>query len=229
MENSQELFDRFRADIVDTALPYLWTDDEVINYADDAYRTFIRLTGGIPDFTSEVTAIPLVVGEEIVATDPSILRIMSATLRSSGRDIEVVNFSDQPLLFQSSTDYGSLRTLAMKNIPGAVRWMVIGMERYKAKIIQIPVETDTIDLYVYRLPLVHIRDGEHLLDDIMEDHHMHLIDWMKARAYKKQDAETLDKAKSAECEADFRTYALAQRNEWNRSMYKNRRVVYGGV
>lgn len=229
MLNSQELFDRFRIDIVDTSLPYLWTDEEVVSYADDAYRMYIRLTGGIPDFTSDVTKIPLVTGEDIVATDPSILRVMTATLASTGADIEVVNATDLPMLFQSSTDYGSLRTLSMKNVPGAVRWLVVGMEKYKAKVIQIPVVDDEIDMYVYRLPLVHITDGTHPLDDIMEDHHIHLLKWMKALAYQKQDAETFDKTKSAESEAAFRAYALQMKSEWERSKYKNRRVVYGGI
>lgn len=229
MQNSQELFDRFREDIVDVATPYLWTDEEVINYADDAYRMFVRLTGGIPDFTSDVTIIPLVTGEDIVDTDESILRIMTATLASTGADIEVVNVTDLPLLFQSSTDYGSLRTLSMKNMPGAVRWLVVGMQKYTAKVIQIPVVDDEINLYVYRLPLEHIVDGSHLLDDIMSDHHMHLIDWMKARAYKKQDAETFDKTKSADAELDFRTYCLQMKGEWERAKHKNRRVVYGGL
>ena len=40
--NSTGLYDTFRSDVVDTARPYLWTDDDVWRYAADAHRMFIR-------------------------------------------------------------------------------------------------------------------------------------------------------------------------------------------
>ena len=229
MENSQELFDTFRGDVVDTARPYLWTDEEVIRYADDAYRMFFRLTGGIADFTSDVTKIPVVTGEDMVNLDPSILRIMAAQLLSNGQEVRVVNATDLPALFRSGVDYGQLRQLTMQNSPGAVRWLVMGMQRNTAKLIQIPTVDDEIDMYVYRMPLAHITDGTHLMDDMLPDHHLHLLKWMKYHAYNKQDTETFDKTKAAEAEAAFRTYCLQSKLEWERYKTKTRVVAYGGL
>lgn len=230
MQNSQELYDTFRSDVVDTALPYLWTDDEVWKYADDAYRMFVRLTGGIADFTTEdVVRIPLVTGEELVETHPSILRVMTATLESDGTEVKVLNATDLPNLFQNATDYGQLRTLTMKNTPGNVKYLIVGMQRNLAKVIQIPTVDDAILLYVYRLPLVHITDGTHPMDDIEEDHHFHLLKWMKHLAYSKQDAETFDKTKAADAELAFRNYCLQAKTEWERYKTKIRVVTYGGI
>lgn len=229
MKNSGELIDRFRADIVDVAKPYLWSDEEVVNYADDAYRMFIRLTGGIADFTSDLTKIQLVTGEDIVEPHESILRVMTATLASTGNEIEVLNATDLPMLFQSNVDYGSLRTLSMKNLPGAVRWLIMGMERNKAKVVQIPIADDEINMFVYRLPKDHITDEKHELGDIAEEHHIHLLKGMKGLAYLKQDAETFDKTKAAESEAAFRAYCAQCKAEWERYKHKTRVVAYGGL
>lgn len=228
--NSQELYDRFRADIVDTATPYLWSDDEVWAYMNDAYRMFVRLTGGIADFTTEeVVRIDLLTGTDLYETHPSILRVMTATLDSDGSEVKVLNATDLPNLFTNNTDYGQVRAMAMKNTPGKVRYFVVGMQRNLAKVIQIPEVDDAILLYVYRLPLTHITDGTHLMNEIEVDHHLHLLKWMKHLAYSKQDAETFDKTKAADAELAFRNYCLQAKTEWERYKTKIRTVSYGGI
>ncbi len=228
MKDSQELFDRFREDVVDVVKTYLWTEDEVTSYADDAYRMFVRLTGGIADFTSDVTQVPIVTGEELVATDGSILRIMSASLVSDGSDVKVVNSTDLPNLM-TTMDYGKRLSFTNKNVPGAVRYIVVGMQKKVAKLINIPQVDDTLALVLYRLPLKHIEDGSHPLDEVETDHHIHLLSWMKHLAYLKQDSETFDKTKSAEAEDTFRKYCALHKAEINRMQAKPRSVAYGGL
>ncbi len=205
MNNAGELFDAFRGDVVDTAKPYLWTDDEVVRYANDAYRMFTRLTGGIADISSDATVIDLTVGEDIYDLHPSILKIMDATLDSDGSDITVISGLDQPNLFST------------------------GQQRGKCKVIQIPVVADTLLLSIYRLPLVHIVDDTHDLAEVDEDHHLHLLLWMKHLAYMKQDAETFDKTKSTDMEQAFRNYCLQVKAEWERYKHNTRVVRYGGL
>jgi len=229
MNNAGELFDAFRSDVVDTAKPYLWTDDEVVRYADDAYRMFTRFTGGIADISSDATVIDLTVGEDTYDLHPSILKVMDVTLDSDGSEITVISGLDQPNLFSNATDYGQMRTLNRKNEPGVVRWLVTGQQRGKCKVIQIPVVADTLLLSIYRLPLVHIVDETHDLAEVDEDHHLHLLLWMKHLAYMKQDAETFDKTKSADMEQSFRNYCLQVKAEWERYKHNTRVVRYGGI
>jgi hypothetical protein len=229
MNNSQELFDFFREDIVDQATPYLWTEEEVTDYADIAYRQFIRYTGGIADFTSDACSIELSVGVDLYDTHPTIIRIMEASLRSTGREIKVLNNTDVPRLFGTFSDYGLTRDLITKNTPGQPRFMIIGMQKDLAKVIQIPVEVDFIDMVIYRLPFEHIVDGSHPLSDIDTEHHRSLLNGMKAMAYAKQDAETFDKTKSVDAEAKFRAYCAERKAEWERKLYKPRAVAYGGL
>lgn len=229
MINSQELFDTFREDIVDVALPYLWTNAEVVRYADAAYRMFVRLTGGIPDFTSDATRIAITTGEDVVEYDTSILRIKEASLASDASDVAVINHPDARNLFSDYTEYGQYTSLSRKNTPGRVRYIVTGMERHKAKLIQIPEVDDELQLVIYRLPLNHIVDGAYTLSEVDEDHHLYLLDWMKHLAYAKQDAETFDKVKSKEFGDKFSNYCLLSKAEWEREKHKTRVVEYGGL
>ena len=225
--NASGLYDSFRSDVVDTAKPYLWSDEEVFSYMDAAYRQFVRRTVGIADFTSDVTKIDVVIGEALAPIDPSILRVMSATKESDGREIVVANMTDAT--FMRSGDYSAVRQLAMDKQPGPVRYMIIGAERGKVKWVQIPVTDDIINLHVYRLPLVRIVDDTHPLDEVDEDHHIYLLDWMKHLAYKKQDAETFDRSKSKEHEEAFLGYCAQCVREWERYKHKTRVVAYGGI
>ena len=157
--NSTGLYDAFRSDVVDTARPYFWTDDDVWRYAADAHRMFLRLTGGVSDFISEACEVPVVAGEAVVEL----------------------------------------------------------------------LEDDFIDLQIYRLPLNVIDGPNQEIEDIEEDHHIHLIDWMKHLAYKKQDADTYNPQASALGAQDFEKYCAMVKAERARYMYKVGTVGYGGL
>jgi len=76
---------------------------------------------------------------------------------------------------------------------------------------------------------VKIVDDTHPLDEIQDEHHLHLLSWMKYHAYNKQDSETFDRTKAQEAEARFRAYCTQVKAEWERYKHKTRVVRYGGV
>ena len=225
--DSTGLYDAFRSDVVDTARPYLWSDEEVWRYANDAYRMFVRLIGGVPDFDSDICAVSVVPGEAVADIDPNIVRIMSATRRSDSNVIEIINSTD--LGKMRSKDYGQTKQLVMDSREGPVRYAVLGLRKNTLRWIQVPIEADTIDLVIYRLPLNTITGEGEELTDVEEDHHIHLLDWMKHLAYKKQDADTFNPQASAKGEADFREYCAFVKAEMQRYQHKTRTVTYGGL
>lgn len=225
--NSSDLYNTFRSDVVDVAKPYLWSDDEVWGYMNDAYRMFVRLTGGVADFTSDVCAVSAVAGEPLAALSPSILRIMSATRRSDFQPIEVINSTD--IAKMRSQDYGQVKRLLMDNSQGVVRYMVQGMKPDLVRWVQIPAVADTIDLVVYRMPIGMITGDGQEFTDVDPDHHLHLLDWMKYLAYKKHDADTFDPQASASGKAEFEDYCSTVKSEWERYKHKTRVVSYGGL
>lgn len=224
---SSDLYALFRLDVSDSVAPYLWSDLEVFSYMNDAYRMFVRLTGGIPDFTSAATQVPIVATNNIGVLSPSILRIMSASRLSDGGKIRIVNSPDLPIA--SKDDYGWAGTLSLDNKPGPVRYMMIGAQKNVARWIQTPVVNDTAQLVIYRLPIGTITGLLQPFTDVEDDHILHLLTWMRRHAYLKQDTETFDKIKSAEQDMLFRVYCSQVKDEIERYKYKPRTVTYGGL
>jgi len=225
--NSTEIKDHFRLEVSDTELPQLWSDEELFVWLNDAYSMFVRFTGGIPDFTSEACEVAVSEGESRVDLHPSILRIMQASRRSDGREIDILNATDTSRM--SPSDYGRLKPLLMDPSVGEVKVLVIGMQRNVGRVIHVPLADDTLDLVIYRLPLTPITGEGQELVDVEPMHHFHLIKWMKALAYRKQDAETFDPTAASDNEALFRLYCTEVKSENERYKHKTRVVAYGGV
>lgn len=225
--NTTETYEAFRSDVVDVAKPYLWSEDEVWRYMNAAYVQFVRLTGGITDFLSDATRVTMTAGEMQAELHPSILRIIGASRVSDGGEIKVMNMTDAQVL--TTRDYATVIPLLQQNAPGPVRYMVVGRQRNICEWVQIPVADDTAQLTVYRLPLNKITGDGQEFDDVADHHHDALLHWMKHLAYMKQDAETYDKAKSADFEQRFISYCASAKAEWERAKHKTRVVMYGGL
>lgn len=225
--DTTELYEHFRSEVDDKAKPYLWSDDEVWRYATDAYRMFVRLTGGIPDFTSDATRVDITLGETFSPMHRSILRILKAYRVSDGGEVTVINQTD--LLAPNSADYGHITARLNKPVNGPVNHMVIGRQKHLTHFIAIPTVDDTIQMSIMRLPLDKLTGEGQSLDEIDEEHHIHLVPWMKRMAYRKHDVETLDLEKSDRFEAEFGGYCASVKAEWDRMKHKNREVAYGGI
>lgn len=229
--NSGELYSAFRSDVVDTEIPYLWTDSEVYRYMNDAYRTYVRLTGGVPDKSSAITLLDIVIGERVAEVSPLILKFRVMELVSSGKTITILNETDPVLTTRA--DYGSLRTLYRNREPGPVSYAVVGADRNRLRglveWIQIPQEADQVQCSLLRLPLEKITGSTQEFDDMGDEHHESLLMWMKHRAYGKQDAETFDRGKSEQFKTAFEAYCTTSRNEYDRYKTKVRVLAYGGL
>lgn len=222
-----ELFDRFRSDVVDLAKPYLWTDDEVWSYLSAAHTQFIRLTGGIADFLSDATQVQMIAGERVSDLDKSILHIEDAYRQSDGECIKIINLSDPNL--STSDDYGIARRSLNISTQGPVRYMIIGRQKDKCEWVNTPAVDDVAQLTIRRLPLRTASESVNEFEGVEDDRVIYLLDWMKHLAYKKQDADTFDKAKSDDCAAAFERYCFQCTREWNRYKHKTRIVSYGGL
>ena len=220
------LYDAFRSDVTDTVKPYLWTDSEVWRYLNDAYTMFARLTGGIADRSSDATRVPLTAGEATSEVSRSILRLREAWLVSSGERLKIVNHTDLDLL--RASDYGRLAALPQDH-PGPVRYLVVGEQAGLLRWVQVPEVDDEVRLLIYRLPLTPITGPDQDLCEVDEQHHEHLLLWMKARAYGKQDADTFDKGRRDQYQIEFQNYCSFAGQEWERSKTKVRTVSYGGL
>lgn len=213
-----ELLHRFRLEMVDTVEPYLWSDEEVFAYANSAQSMLARLTGGIADSSSYVTEIEVVPGETWYDLSPKVLKVRTVTLGSTGRRLDVVS----P---ETAQDKGYV---FRPGLTGEVRAVVTGLEDGKARVWPVPTKADVLNLSVLRMPFGSI-DGEDSRIEVPEQHHEHLLLWMKSRAYLKPDAETFDKSKAQEFEGAFRAYCSFVQAELSRQRRSAGTTTYGGL
>lgn len=220
--DSTALYEAFRSEVRDDVTPYLWSDTEVFSYMDDAQKMFCRLQGGIADATSPVTQISVAAGDIFVGISPTILKLREARRSTDGRGLEILNFEDL-----QGSDFGESQGYRLANVFGQVRALVVGMEDYKLRLVDIPVEAFTINLVVYRMPLATITAEDQPLE-IAEQHHRYLLNWMKHLAHQKQDAETYDRGRSEMFREEFVDYCDRAKAERERREHKYRTVTYGG-
>jgi hypothetical protein len=225
--DSTALLELFRSDVRDQADPPLWSDVEVFSYMDDAQKMFCRLQGGIADASSAITRLTVPAGTVFVALSPRILKVREAHL-DDGRGLELLNFEDLQTR-GSGDDYG-FRSVgySLDMSTGPVRAMVLGIETNRARLLRIPETQTTINLIVYRMPLETIEEADQPLE-IDEQHHRHLLLWMKHLAHLKQDAETYDRGRSEQFRAEFLAYCDQAKAERERREHKYRSIMYGGI
>lgn len=225
--NSTGLHDRFRSDTRDLGDPPLWTSSEIYQYINDAQNMFTRLTGGIADATSAVTQLPVTAAQVFVDISPKILKIRTVQRMSDYRDVELLNIEDlqRPNI---ANDYGlATRFLRLDATVGPMRALVLGMEANKGRLVDIPTDDDQLMLTVYRMPLENITAADQDLE-VDEQHHEHLLLWVKRCAHMKQDAEAYDRGRAERFEQQFMTYCLQAKLERERREHKYRTVAYGG-
>lgn len=232
----QGLLEFWRKQVSDEAAPYLWDDEEALLFAIDAQDVFVREMGGISvntvaaatDLTNlylhdlDVTA-----NVPTTAFSPYILRIRSAKLLTGKRGLSIISEADIGQM--RVDDYGFVAPKYLDDTDiGTVQAAVIGVEDGKLRWWRVPSTSDTCRLHVYRLPYPRIATQESALE-IDEQHHIHLVKWMKHLAYSKEDAETYDKKLADSNQAAFMAYCSKARDEKDRQRFKPRVVHYGGL
>lgn len=224
-----EILDSFRQQVHDVAEPYLWSDDELAYFLDDAQTMFCRLTDGIADATTPAaTQVSIVPGQIWYPLHPAVKAVRSATRADTGLELDVVNQDEHRRLLQRwAGPYGS-NTPAQ---PGVVRRLVLGAEENQIMAYPTPDETVTINLSIYRLPLAPITVSSATMDpQLGSQHHWHLMLWMKHLAYGKADSEVYDPRAAERYEQAFRDYCVnAKAEAQRRRRATTGTVVYGGL
>lgn len=210
---AEAVFDEFRRRVVDLVTPYLWSDDEVLIYANKAHTDFIRWTGGVRDSRGELSDMAVSAGLDEIDLDPRILKIVSARSVADGRQISVVGATHE--LARARPQTGRLVAL------------VIGEDEKTLRPVCTPDADYTLKLVVDRLPLTPLTDSSDL--EVRDEYAYDLVVGMMAHAYTKEDAETLDLKKAGRYAADFRSLAAAAFLEKRRRAGSSREVAYGGI
>lgn len=209
----------------------LWSDTEIFVYMDDAQKTFCRETGGIADSTSAMCTIPVTAGQATAVYDPRILKLRDLRRASDGRNVALLNFENLGGTGISCDDYGQGLlwggSIKLTDEQGLVYAAVTDMDANTIRLINVPIESSSLQAVVYRMPLEDITAASTAFE-IASHHHRYLLNWMKHLGHEKQDAETYDRGRSIEFRQKFLEYCDQSKAERERREHKYRAVAYGG-
>lgn len=211
-----ELVSQFRREFADLEEAPLIQDEDIVRYIDDAQKLFCRLTYGIE--ATRGRGVTLREDNPWYPIDPDILHIRRATLER--RDLALVS-ADR------AKQYGVELSGMMTGFPQA---LVQGLEKNYVFIFPTPtvaVDAKRVHFSVFRLPQTIESANDDL--EIDEQHHLHLLHWVKAKAYDNHDADAFDKRKSNEYRRAFEDYCKQSKMEQSRATHEAGCVAYGGL
>lgn len=195
-----KLLELFRLETDDISEPYLWSDIEFFVYLNEAQEIFVRETGGLSDRRSSLTQISYKAGDQYKKYDARILRINGAQ-DATNRFIGIRNYDNLNNII--TDDYGKqVLHVIDDSLTGDIKFLITDVEAKEIQLYPIPTAVGILKLFIQRLPLREIEDEDSVLE-VANQHHLALLNWVKYKAFMKQDVETFDGSKSAEFRAAF--------------------------
>lgn len=176
--NLDELIKQFRNYMDDKVAPYLWDDDEVILYINEAEREAARRSRCLTDsLDPEICYLPVKAGQSVYKLDKRILYVRRMKTDKHDRLLTPVRAH----LLECHDNKWESRTGRVENV-------VMDHNSRSVTLYRVPSEDQTIRMTVVRLP---VRKMASLSDEpeIPEEYHLAMLNYAYYLAYSKQDVE----------------------------------------
>lgn len=200
--NLTELIEQFRSDADDKITPYLWSDEDVTRWLNEAEQEACTRSGLLEDVvTPAICQIPVVAGTVQYSVSPLVIDIMYAEFVPSGETEPIELCQTEAFEMDRTTARGWRRETRH---PRAFIHTDVSL-----RLDCIPQSDGVINLEVRRLPLRPMSISVHR-PEIGQIHHRHLVKWALHRAFGVPDAERFDANRSALAYQEFtRHFGLA--------------------
>lgn len=221
--NAGEAIHIFRSEVVE-ANRFFVVDTELYRYLNDGYREFVRQTSGTPD----TVTLDVDVGEPEIDLPQYVMRVKKVRRLSDGHTVEIINYTDVGR--GAVRDYG--RTLQFPlnlDESGEVRYFMIGAKKHTARLIAIPEVAQELELLVDRMPMNKITGPTSTFSDIDEVHQPAVLDWLKAKVFRRPAKGLLNPQLAEFFENSFNAIVAEAQGAQNLFKSKVRNVQYGGV
>lgn len=219
-----DLLARFRSDMQDTEEPYLWTDEEIFGYLNEAQMEFARAT----DILRGMATIAVTAGEAQVDLAAAHYKIRRARLASNQRPLGLTNFNELDDA-QYANDYGTVLQSGWETVTGQPGVLVTDEESGKLRLVPEPVADDTLTVWTYRTPLTEIEDDLSDLEVTDARHQRTMLLYARSLGYQKHDSETYNDKLSLGLRQQFYAEADTFKARDAQSRRKPGVTAYGGL
>lgn len=191
--NLRDLITLFRNDADDATEPFLWSDEEALDFANDAENEACRRGRLLVDSsTADLCLVETtVLAGPLVTLDPRVMFVRRARLEGQ-----------RPLARMNMQDMEDQDPMWQDAAPGRSRVFITDYETGKLLLWPTPDADATLLMTVVRTPLAEMNDPEDS-PEMAPRFHRSLRHWMLFRAYSKQDAEANDPKKASDSLALF--------------------------
>lgn len=179
----EELIALYRAQSLDAEAPYFCSDELLTVYANEAQDEACRRGQFLRDASSSLCTVAYAPGDESIALDPRIVRVLRASADS---------FPVEVLGAQQMADMMPAWQTGSAERP---RILVSGLTQDRLYLWPKPTSAGQIKLHVLRFPLEKMANDSDT-PEIRQEMHPALVEWMLYRAYSRTDADTQDDAKA---------------------------------
>lgn len=194
-----DLIRRFRTLAQDKVQPYLWADEDVNDWLNDAQnQACIRARLIQEDANQDVCNIPLTVGVQVYNLHPAVFEISNVRLiPASGDKPRWLSIVTRDFLDMQNPDWRDSTDPTQS---------VIQMDK-TLRVVGAFDDGDRLALECFRLPLEPMDPTDQdSAPEINPAHHEHLVHWALAKAFSIPDADTLDPKRAAAADAAFTAY-----------------------
>lgn len=242
----EKLKDRFRTDLDDVnggtqGEDFLWSDEEVFEYLDEAQREFVRetkiLRSSYPfkqtlNDGSEFTALTFTASgaDGFLDYNPRIIKTLNARMQVENRSepLAILNFEQLNEGYFDS-DYHWLFRRNWQAQTGPARFLITNMEENKYRLVPIPVLDDVVELIVLHQPVYDITCESTTFEVTDREDQKTILLYAKSLAFMKQDADIYDKDLADRFEAAFVRKVARRTREIYRQRFRAQNVKYGGI
>lgn len=187
-----DLLTAFRRICNDTKAPYFWSDAELYDYMTEGEGEIARALLCIQDITSAAALYSVANGGPNVTLSSKIIRIRAAWWLENGGEYKLGIMSQDAMISEG------YRILTQQGRPNT---LMTGNETNGVRLYPIPENDGQLQLSIYRMPLNPLNAQAQF--EIPEQYRGALLDWMKYKAYSKDDAETFDRVRADQSLAKF--------------------------
>ena len=220
-----DLIGQFRTQMDDNVEPFLWDEDRIIEWIDEAQKVFAERTKIFQG--SEILTVLAADGGNV--TIPSyVLEIRRAKYTGQVRALDILNFNDisRGSLYD---DYGINLTDDWEESTGTPRALVPDYKTDAGRLVPKPVADGTMTLYYARYPLKDITASSSKIELTDTRHQRLMVVYARAMAYGDHDADVYDPRAEVAKMDEFHTKVDVITAQIKRKTRRAGTVRYGGL